>query len=153
MISVGRHLRLRFNNILFSENQPLIAEQLYCRSTNLCRTLMSLRCVLVGLLNINEKSDLKGKEVLIHARDKNLETMYPDCNDEPCKSMHIQRKNLYSGKYIANNFPGYAELEATFQRELGYDRVKWLTAREVLVCHAIHGIDLPRGISLADIDR
>lgn len=150
MIAVGTALRERYQSLLHA-TMPLSAPNFYCRTTNLCRTNMSLRALLVGLL---DTKDLATSVITIDTRAKQSETMYPDCNDEPCQAMLSRRKVLYDSNYIANNFPGYSELEAKFKSVLGYtERMSWLTAREVLFAQEIHGIEYTTGLSSADIDK
>lgn len=161
MMKVGRELREKYKNLLFVSsnddgNETIKGEELYCRSTNLCRTITSLRALLVGLLNNSHEtpSPQLAEPLVIETRDKGSETMYPQSDGVPCKAMILRKKELYGEDFIGRKFEGYAELEATFKRVLGYeDRVSWLVSREVLLCQRIHGITYTEGISEEDIQK
>lgn len=53
LIEVGRELRKRYIGIILPDDQSDISSVLYCRSTNFCRTVQSLRSLLSGLINVN----------------------------------------------------------------------------------------------------
>ena len=133
MIAVGSDLRNAYFHQLFADVDEISGKHFKCRSTNLCRTVMSLRALLAGLMNVSDSQTLPidFMHPVIHTRIKSKETMYPDCNDVPCLAAMERRKALYKDNYIAKHFEGYDELESTFKSVLGYtDRVSWLTARE-----------------------
>ena len=152
MIAVGRSLRQQYWSLLLGEQSSLTTDIVYARSTDLCRTLMSLRALLVGLFDM-EQSGIPDTVPVIEARTKTTETLYPDCNDTPCPKMKTRQQELLSDDYIPRHFPGYHELEVKFKALLGYEhRVRWLTSREVLLCQQLHGIEYT-SVSPGDIDR
>eukprot|EP01031_Cornospumella_fuschlensis_P023509 gene23509-28515_t len=51
MIKLGQTLKTRYSGLLDIKRQNA-AEKMYLRSSNYCRTLQSLRCLLVGLLDV-----------------------------------------------------------------------------------------------------
>ena len=152
MIAVGRTLRQQYSSLLPHPNEASPSNLVYARSTDLCRTLMSSRAVLVGLLDM-QSAGVSSTPPVIEARSKATETMYPDCNDTPCPAMKSYQRELLKDDYVAKNFPGYHELEMQFKSLLGYEeRVRWLTSREVLLCQMIHGIEYTP-VSKSDIDK
>ena len=82
LIDVGRHLRERYVDSKFmTGDYARSKEEVYIRSTNMCRTLQSLRGLVAGLYNLDgdtHESMLLNKDSLqVDTRTKDLETMFP----------------------------------------------------------------------------
>jgi hypothetical protein len=152
LIQVGKTLRTRYAEFLQSSGILYNGKKVYCRSTGFCRTITSLRGLLIGLLNITSSHDMI-KTPIIETRHQHLETLYPD-EHIPCPTMIVRRKELYKNDYISSNFENYFDLETKFKTILGFqDKVKWFAAREVLVCQSIHQIKYTEGFTQDEIDR
>ena len=168
LFTLGQELRKRYidTGLLGDSNSNTVDGNLfYCRSTNFCRTKQSLRSLISGILfdpvsnSMNSKNDVK-----IFARPKTEETMFPQA-DGPCSAIAMRRAELFADDYIAQNFKGlkynYHDLNEIVGNILGYtdnnrDTMNWLSIREILVCHHVHNVPLPKNITedmIIDIDR
>ena len=148
LINIGKEIRRRYVGTLFHA-EPLDASTLlYCRSTNFCRTIQSLRSLLSGLLNVDDVDyPHKSPELLptILSRPKNEETMFPGA-DGPCAAMSDRRAEIFSNGLMEKSIPAYSELEERMKDVLGYtERVSWLPIKEILTCYEAHGIPFPPG--------
>ena len=168
LFTLGQELRNRYidTGILSDANSNIVDGDLfYCRSTNFCRTKQSLRSLISGMLYDPITNSMNSKNnVHIFARPKTEETMFPQA-DGPCGAMSMRRAELYADDYIAQNFKGlkydYHDLNELVGNILGYtddnrDTMNWLSIREILVCHHVQKIPLPRNITedlIIDIDR
>lgn len=152
LTAVGSHLRKRYidTGLLKDINLDTAASSIYCRSTNICRTLQSLRSLLVGFLNVDESKKVsRDKLPIINVVPKLKEVMFPQ-GDGPCKPFAERRQELLTNTPISTVL-GYSELEDKMKELLGYtDKVNWLTVKEILTCHAVHDIDHIKGISKED---
>jgi hypothetical protein len=154
LMSVGASLRTRYKNLLNNTNY---ASSIYCRSTNMCRTLLSLRSILNGLLLDNPDFDVptsfKSVPVII-SRPKVFETLYPQA-DGLCMALNARSDYLFGNHFLSTNIPGYEDFEKKISHIIGYEgeTVDWLVVREVLTCHLEHKIPLPPGIVESDIDK
>ena len=150
LINIGKEIRRRYIATLFHA-EPLDASSLlYCRSTNFCRTIQSLRSLLSGLLTVNDVDyPHKSPELLptILSRPKDEETMFPGA-DGPCAAMSDRRTEIFANDLMEKSIPAYSELEQKMKDVLGYtERVSWLPIKEILTCYEAHGIPFPPGKS------
>lgn len=151
LILVGRTLRDRYHNFLGLDiNEKHIGKYLYCRSTNMCRTLQSLRSFLYGMIDTTKCEHLPS----IITRDKINETMFPQASG-PCSAMLNRRNILLEETNFERSIEGYADLELKFKNELGYpDKVSWLTINEILTCYTSHNIPFnPPSVTSEDWQR
>ena len=148
LFKLGTELRRRYE----AEGVPLNADAIYARSTNMCRTLQSLRSLLVGLLggsSLESPLSLQQK-VRINTRPKATEFMFPAA-DGPCEAMVQRRAIVFPEGFMEENLPGYPDLEARMKQALGYEgKVSWLTVKEILTCSKVHGLAFPAGVEDAD---
>jgi hypothetical protein len=148
LFKLGTELRRRYE----AEGVPLNAEAIYARSTNMCRTLQSLRSLLVGLLggsSLETPLNLQQK-VRINTRPKATEFMFPAA-DGPCEAMVQRRSVIFPEGFMEENLPGYPALEARMKQALGYEgKVSWLTVKEILTCSKVHGLVYPAGVEEED---
>lgn len=157
LLAVGRELRSRYLDKTpgFFSPDTSLASQIYARSTNMCRTLQSLRSLLAGLYALDASSPppsalYDAAALKISTRPKKQEVMFPAA-DGPCDAMATRRAAIFSPEFAERNFPGYAEIEARVKTLLGYqDKVAWLTIKEILTCSKEHDIPFPAGISHED---
>lgn len=165
LIAVGRALRNRYLDgparlrLLPDASLGAAATHVYARSTNMCRTLQSLRSLLAGFYAVDggEEAGASTASALgdatalrIHTRPKVREVMFPGA-DGPCEAMAARRNVVFPPDYMDNHWPGFGELEARVKTLLGYqDRVAWLTVKEILTCSKEHGLAFPPGITLED---
>ena len=152
LTQVGAQLRKRYidSGLLLSPETKLdsAASSVYLRSTNICRTLQSLRSLLVGFFGTYEKIP-HDKLPVINTVPKLKEVLFPQ-GDGPCKPFSDRRQELMS-KTPMTSLPGYLELENRMKSILGYtDKVNWLTVKEILTCHAVHDIDYIKTITKED---
>lgn len=163
MVQVGEQLRQRYSEEFLPKDMNAAAEKVYLRSTNMCRTLQSLRSLLSGLFSITTESDDFQKRVkaLEHQDDRlaievlpnTEETMYPQA-DGPCAAMVERRKIIFPPDLAARTINGYNEIEKKIRNVLGFtDRIDWMTSKEVLTCHTYHGIDYIKGLNSTDIEK
>jgi hypothetical protein len=179
LMQVGKNLRQRYHELF---PPPAAAanssEYVFCRSTNLCRTILSTRSLLAGLLFESEEppnlslSSLKGvlsgqqstsvkvRLPLIYSKLKTEETMYPHA-DGPCWAMSERRRALIKDLMYPNPLkatvlvPSYVtKLEARLRASLGLKGLNWMTwlnLMEIMVCFQAHNLTLPEGISEEDV--
>ena len=162
LLAVGRELRSRYVDKTpgFLSDTTSLASQIYARSTNMCRTLQSLRSLLAGFYAIPIAVSSPPPSALYDAaalknstRPKKEEVMFPGA-DGPCDAMATRRAAIFSPDFAERHYPGYAEIEARVKTLLGYqDKVAWLTIKEILTCRREHDIPFPAGISLEDEEK
>jgi hypothetical protein len=128
-------------------------DHLYLRSTNTCRTLQSLRCLIAGLyaLHLQTSSDekeLRQRPALqVSTRPKSVETLHAQLSED----FIARRAVLLNPTLYHKAFPNYAEFEARMRKVLGYEEaVNWLVVKEVLTCHKVHEYPFVDGIRLED---
>lgn len=149
--AVGAMLRNRYLNVnkVFEQASggSITPDQLYLRSTNVCRTILSLRSLLTGLIHSSESDSCSTDHPHIHVRAKQIETMYPDAQG-PCKrlrklSTHLQHKHHHLVEHVCD----YPILEQKVRHSLGYTdkdkEVPWVDVKEVSTCHFVHDLPLP----------
>jgi hypothetical protein len=176
LIDVGHDLRSRYNDFLKEGNHSYGMEtKIFCRTTNLCRTILSLRSLLTGLQGYNTSvvrqqpfwnrnsyinildpflkftTKSKIKVPYIFARNKNSETMYPSA-DGSCSALNKHRINLILNNYNngENIPPFHKELEEKLKMILGIKEnfrwLMWLNIMEIVTCYKAHNVTLPKGI-------
>jgi len=98
LTQVGAQLRKRYidSGLLLSPETKLdsAASSVYLRSTNICRTLQSLRSLLVGFFGTDEKIP-HDKLPVINTVPKRKEVLFPQ-GDGPCKPFSDRRQELMS---------------------------------------------------------
>lgn len=184
LIEVGKLLRSRYILERINDNPvPFIphtlhdaADVLYCRSSNLCRTIQSLRSLLIGMFNVTannlSRNNIDGinfnnslgnylfsrttkrngrPRPLIITKPKSRETLYPYA-DGPCPVMGELRSKLIANKYNnGDNYPSFIkELEIKLKKSLGFEKLNWLNylnIMDIFTCYNTHNIELPAGIS------
>lgn len=176
LMLVGKELKRRYVGTLLPASKEEAANFMYCRSTNICRTIQSLRSLLVGLFDVqleDTRANAKGEgEVVvedkvennaflrrnslptIHTRPKSQETLFPQADGRPCAAMSARRSEIFPDNFLATKIDGYTELESKMRRILGYgSKVNWLAIKEILTCYKEHDVPYPEGISYEDADR
>ena len=178
--SVGRELRRRYVGSFLPEKVEEASSVLFCRSTNICRTVQSLRSLLVGMYgDTNESSysvisSMKGIEnrnivnthisdrkrdrklPFILTRHKSFETMFPHA-DGPCQHMSERRVKLYHQFVNSTALLKWGNLEKRMLDFIGssHKRVGWLTwlnILDVFTCFQAHGVEFPLGITKIDLE-
>ena len=132
LMSIGAELRRRYVGTLLPADAGDAASLLYCRSTNFCRTMQSLRALLAGLLNVGASAfpPAPGARLpTILSRPKAKETMFPTA-DGPCPRMTERRADVFPPTLYHAKLPFYPALEAHMKETLGYtDKVSWVTVK------------------------
>lgn len=165
LMALGRSLRQIYateNNFLPAD---LNGEHIFTRSTNICRTMNSVRSLLVGLYGMNSAAEVASR----CAEDQtNGVTTFPQIRsfpagqdpmiDGPCPDPALKdeiRKKIIEQHAIPDGYPhGYDALNEKMQRHLGFEkRVNWLQAREQLVCMQSHGLPFPDGLDETDVGK
>jgi hypothetical protein len=101
----------------------------------------------MGVQNPPPSSSPSATVPLINARLKTEETLFPQADGVTCNAMVKRRSEIFPPSLLIATFPGYDALENKMKQLLGFtEKVDWLTIREVLTCHRVHGIDLIQGI-------
>lgn len=153
LVSVGKKLRERYSTLLTG----IARNDIYCRSTNTCRTGQSIRSLLVGLLNINpdeHDSNIKVSSLQnmphIHIRPYALENLYPQGGGP---AMIQRRSQVYPPGLEERTLPGYAKDVARAQELYQFaEKVNWVVVMEVLNCHSVHCIEHIKGVTSADLE-
>lgn len=170
MKQVGKVIRDRYLGTFIPSKHVDMSEFLYCRSTNMCRTLISLRSLLRGLLidtlsnhtedNVYDSAnEMYNKAYIpkISSRYKYQETMYPHA-DGACDGMTQRRLDLIKSNYNnATDPPAFHQsLELKMRKVFGIkgqiDWLTWLNIMEILTCFRSHNVPLPRGITEAHVN-
>lgn len=156
---IGTVLNQRYVGTFLPSKPVRAVDYMYCRSTNLCRTMLSLRSFLSGFLlgNASDSSLLTNSKLpLIFSRLKNQETMYPHA-DGPCQGMTDRRLFLIHNKYNnATDLPAYAsDLELKLIGALGLKEpltwLMWLNIMDIMICYETHRVALPIGLTHDDV--
>jgi hypothetical protein len=146
LVAVGKELRFRYIGTLLPENNSDLSSIMYCRSTNFCRTVQSLRSLLSGLIraNTNNYDDQMSLPTILY-KTKDKETMFPAA-DGPCRAMTDRKTEIFANNLMEKSVENYLELDGRMKTLLGYtDRVSWMTIKEILTCYESHGIPFPEG--------
>lgn len=159
--NLGKSIRARYFDLLIQNNNETngsYSSSIYCRSTNMCRTILSLRSFLFGFLQVENtdiQTNYQTNQPIIIRRHKLAETMYPQA-DGPCYSVAKRREILFADNYLeSKTLSNYYSFEKKIKRILGFENspVNWLVVKEVLTCHTVHGMPLPADITDEDIDK
>jgi len=149
LITLGKILRNNYVGTFLSS--PLLKTELSLRSTNYCRTKLSLRGLLVGLYDLSPGDTLEDPSDM-EARPREKETLYAHSDRKPCPSLTNRRNEIFANNYIAKNFPNFIEFESRIASLIGYSGdIDWLAAREVLICRYSHQMPMPESVTLEDI--
>jgi lysophosphatidic acid phosphatase type 6 len=160
LMNLGAQLRKRYAlpRRTDTKEEPLIsphyddaANHIYLRSTNTCRTLQSLKCLVAGLydMRIPTDADMQIEPLLsVSTRPKSVETLHA----QPTAEFLARKALLLNQKFFHEAFPGwYSEFELRMRDVLGYkDEVNWLVIKEVLTCHKVHDYPFTPGLTLND---
>jgi len=154
LISVGQQLRNRYlENLQLDSLKDDFSSSVICRSTNICRTMQSICCLLYGLLDVeNNKKPNKLHLPKIQYRAKPDETMYSEAGG-PCIAMAKRQDEIISESNLARDIEGYKEIESKLLKILGCDKVDWFAVKEVLTCHEVHDICMFEDISENELKR
>jgi lysophosphatidic acid phosphatase type 6 len=168
LIAVGKELRRRYVGKLLPKTLGEAVDMLYCRSTNICRTMQSLRSLLVGLYDTHTECEHDNEAIMsikkqgllhhlvptIETRPRTKETLFPQA-DGPSPAVTKLRLEIFPNDYLINHFPGYSELEKKVGQIFGFTEkaINWLTVKEVLTCYSVHNIELPNSITLKDVEK
>ncbi len=129
---------------------------MYCRSTNMCRTIQSLRSLLVGLFDHSGEScqNLPSSLPVILTRKTGTENMYPQADGRECPPLSALKAAANLPALVRARMPGHEAFEQRMRGLLGCaDRVPWMHATDVLTCHQAHGISRVAGLTAADVQR
>lgn len=130
--SLGNALRARYEHHF----PDLDARKVHVRSSNMCRTVQSVRCLLSSLLR-TEECRPSAERPFIHAIPKKVdENMFPQ--EQTCPA--LVGKRLAARERAAKSIPHYLELEMLLKDRFGYDQVPWTNVFEILHCHRTHSI-------------
>ena len=171
LYAVGRELRSRYVGTFLPGSVEEASSVMFCRSTNICRTVQSLRSLLAGMYSENETSlhlpkrfpgdknvpkKRDRKLPFIYTRHKASETMFPHA-DGPCQHMSERRIKLYHQHVNSTALLRWGTLEkrmidfiGSTHRRIGW--LTWLNILDVFTCFQAHGIEFPKGISSRDLE-
>lgn len=160
LVAVGKHLRERYiGNGFMSADHSKSSDEIYIRSTNMCRTLLSLRGLVAGLYDISGESDssvLNSKGVLrVSTRPKVTETMFPQ-GGGPCASLAKRRAEVLTPESYVEEIHNFDVIEKKVRSVLGVDveeSVNWIRAKEILTCHRVHGREYITALSEEEEDK
>lgn len=133
LINLGSRLRYLYGNhrsensagwILAVEDHEALSNSLYCRSTYLCRTIHSIRSLLVGLydIDLHREEELTISEEIhptIYTRIKAEESLYPQV-DGPCPVILAQRYHVEKVS-IRPHIQGIDEITKKLEKHFQFD--------------------------------
>eukprot|EP01033_Poteriospumella_lacustris_P009517 gene9517-6820_t len=147
LMELGQRLRQNYQNhpAVVPPSLAEAASQMYCRSTNFCRTHQSLRGLLAGLfLDLSRPAEAQESPIrpVITARPRKQETLYPQA-DANCVAMLRRRGQIFSEDVLRRAVPAYTTLKSKMQRVFRFPdgKINWLHIKEVLLCHDVHNIE------------
>lgn len=137
--NIGTELRRRYVGTLLPTNAAEDASSwLYCRSTNFCRTMQSLRSLLSGLLDIDSTSYVTTTSnqhlPVIISRPKHKETMFPSA-DGPCMKMNERRGQIFPPDLYHTSLPFFEKLESRM-------KVRLFDKQNPHICHLLQNLFL-----------
>jgi hypothetical protein len=156
LLAVGHELRRRYVGSFLPSKVEDAADLMYCRSTNICRTVQSLRSLLAGMYNktadsfqsstdtkiksnpletkTNRKLGKLNKLPYISTRQKSRETLFPHAGDGPCSHMTERRVKLYHHHLNSTAIQRWGTLEKRMINLIGstHKRIGWLTWLNIL---------------------
>eukprot|EP01039_Chlorochromonas_danica_P002358 gene2358-2589_t len=201
LLTLGRRLRQRYlhafptlfqrtgqstgnhnpsNSHSLSGLMPSVTPALYLRSSHYCRTLQSIRCLLIGLFQPNAVKILKDRKGDEHShtttstttttwsltRERLValpfintiaghleETIYPQSSTS-CLAIAERKKELVSRQLLRKKIRGFDSIEKKVMTILGYsnaDEINWLIVKEVLQTHLVHNIHYIEGLDEKDM--
>ena len=120
----------------------------------MCRTMNSLRSLLIGLYDIQSTENIKN-----YTFPKII--MYPTHHDPMIDGVttniemkNAHRKKLFEEHSLPHGFVDFKFVNEKLKNCLGYPhRVNYHVIREHLVCSKSHGLDLPVGLDDDDIEQ
>ena len=163
LIDLGRTLRdIYVDQHKFLPAQ-LTGDMIYARSSSMCRTINSLRSLLVGLYGFSTPDDIARRfadDVSLNSTTSStfpIIRSYPVGSDPlidgPCEDPEFKntlRREVIESHNIPHGYPhGYQAMEEKMRECLGFEmdqRVNWLVIREQLVCMQEHDLAFPEGI-------
>ena len=162
LIDLGRMLREIYVDQHKFLPAHLSGDMIYARSSNMCRTINSLRSLLVGLYGFASPEDIARRlvdDVAVNTTSSTFPIIrsYPTGTDPlidgPCEDPALKtemRRQILETQNIPHGYPhGYQDLENKMRECLGFeadDRINWLAIREQLVCMHSHDLDFPEGL-------
>jgi hypothetical protein len=154
LVQLGRKLRWRYSDSLLPDRIELAYDHLYCRSTHMCRTIQSLRSLLVGLFDV-EIASFQGFDLqhhhpptIVSRINRGEETLFPQA-----EAVTSRRKMLLARAMLSESIEGYDELHEKIKDAIGSEKINWILVKEVLTCHATHDINVLSGINDEDVDK
>ena len=162
LMAVGRELRRRYVGSLLPQSVDEASDLMFCRSSNICRTVQSLRSLLAGMFNsatgTNSDTEMTQDHKLpyIFTRHKSSETLFPHA-DGPCTHMTDRRVKLYHHYLNATSILRWGSLERRMIDFMGtsHKRIGWLTWLNILdiyTCFQAHNIPFPAGLTKSDLE-
>ncbi|KAM3928064.1 prostatic acid phosphatase [Leptodactylus fuscus] len=146
---LGKYLRTRYSGFL---NDTYSRNEVYVRSTDMDRTLMSAQANLAGLYppvgrQIWNKN-IAWKPIPVHTVPLNEDKLlsFPLKN---CPQYNKLRKDTYLSKEFYNLIKPYKEFINSLQNDTGYsvkdlnEGYKWWIVYDALLCEQIHNYTLP----------
>ena len=165
LIDLGRTLRDVYVDQHKFLPAHLTGDMIYARSTSMCRTINSLRSLLVGLYGFASPEDITRRVVDDVALNTTSSTFpiirsYPTGSDpmidSPCDDPEMKndmRRKVLEMHNIPHGYPhGYQAMEEKMRECLGFEvgqRINWLAIREQLVCMHSHDLAFPEGRPLS----
>jgi lysophosphatidic acid phosphatase type 6 len=177
LINIGSLLRNRYLSehgeyqLFSTESRDNFVDHVYLRSTNMCRTLQSLRSLVVGLFDIQDnehdeygilvssKSDgtasagdhKNEKHLQVETRYRIEETMFPQGG---CHALAQRRALVMPDTLYYDKFDYYNEVHNRLKENLGFynatDKISWLAVKEVLSCYKVHSHPYPSSLTYED---
>ena len=173
LMTAGQQLRRRYTAAFqLDQQQHSLSDLIYCRSTNMCRTIQSLRSLLYGLFVTDAADDAEelqqqqqqqqqqGKPTAslpaIAVRPIKEETLFP-VFDGSCSAMIHRRSVIYPPTLMAERIADYAAFDQRMRTLLGFptheEKINWLNVKEILTCHEVHNISWVQGVTAQDVDK
>ena len=118
----------------------------------MCRTMNSLRSLLLGLYGIENVHEIAGHSFpKIQSRPTHHDPMIDGVTSN-AEEKATHRKFIFKEHSLPHGFVDFKSVNEKLKRCLGYpDRVNYHVIRENLVCNKSHGLALPEGLDDDDI--
>ncbi|KAK6178514.1 hypothetical protein SNE40_013292 [Patella caerulea] len=139
MFDLGRSMRQDYASFLPREFDP---DDIYVRSTNIHRTIASLRCVLAGLYG-SEELNAKGPVTIPVSRTQS-EILFPNSHNCP-----VVRQINHASMIHFDDIPGFKEDRKKLENILGIDsehgsrKLNFIFIRDDIVARVTHGYPMP----------
>ncbi|XP_033096460.1 lysophosphatidic acid phosphatase type 6-like [Anneissia japonica] len=141
MYNLGKSYRKHYVDQIGYLSTEFNSTDIYFRSTNIARTIASLRCVVAGLYGKSLKS-LKSDPVKIYLADSESETLYP--NWQGCEAVRKFVDNICKNTDVVPGVRhGRLQLQELIDLHEDHHHLDIVSIRDNLIARLAHGLSYP----------